>query len=197
MTIIKKKLWPEYFDLVNSGKKKFELRVADFDIKEGDTLVLEEWDPKTKEYTGRKIERKIGYFLKFNLDAFGQKEEILKNGLLAIGLEKIDNKINFEEFKKIDLRTAKILEAEKLESSDKLVKLQIDLGQEKRQILAGIQQYYPVEELIGRTIIVVANLEPKKMAGSESQGMLLAADIDGTPILLMPDKETPPGTQIH
>jgi len=197
MAIIKKKLRPEYFDLVNSGKKKFELRVADFDIKEGDTLVLEEWDPKTQEYTGRKIERKVGYILKFDLDAFGQKEEILKNGLLAIGLEKIENKINFEEFKKIDLRTAKILEAEKLEGSDKLVKLQINLGQEKRQILAGIQKYYPIEELIGRTIIVVANLESKKMAGSESRGMLLAADIDGEPILLMPDKETPPGAQIH
>ena len=55
MKIIKKKTWPEYFELVLAGKKRFDLRVADFDIEEGDTLVLEEWNPKTKEYTGRKI----------------------------------------------------------------------------------------------------------------------------------------------
>ena len=55
MAVIKKKIWPEFFELVESGKKKFELRLNDFDIEEGDVLVLEEWDPKTKEYTGRKI----------------------------------------------------------------------------------------------------------------------------------------------
>jgi methionyl-tRNA synthetase len=108
-----------------------------------------------------------------------------------------DNKISFEDFKKVDLRTAKILKAEKLEGSEKLVKLEVDLGQEKKQILAGIQKYYPVEDLINKTIIVVANLEPKKLAGVESQGMLLAASVDGEPVLLMPDKETPPGSQIH
>ena len=69
--IIKKKIWPEYFPLVQSEKKKFELRVNDFDVNEGDTLILEEWDPKTKEYTGRKIEKKVGYVLKFKLDDFG------------------------------------------------------------------------------------------------------------------------------
>ena len=56
MAIIKKKIHPEYFDMVKSGKKKFELRLADFDIKEGDTLILEEWNPETKQYTGRKLE---------------------------------------------------------------------------------------------------------------------------------------------
>ena len=108
-----------------------------------------------------------------------------------------NNNISFEDFKKVDLRTAKILKAEKLEGSEKLVKLEVDLGQEKRQILAGIQKYYPVEDLINKTIVVVANLEPKKLAGVESQGMLLAASVDGEPVLLMPEKETPPGSQIH
>jgi len=84
MAIIKKKIWPEYFKLVKSGKKKFELRLADFDIKEGDTLILEEWNPKTKEYTGRKIEKKVDYILKFNLDDFGQKDEVEKKGLYVI-----------------------------------------------------------------------------------------------------------------
>ncbi len=63
MKIIKKKTWPEYFELVLAGKKRFDLRVADFDIEEGDILVLEEWNPQTKEYTGRKIEKKVDYIL--------------------------------------------------------------------------------------------------------------------------------------
>ncbi|OGY42198.1 MAG: hypothetical protein A2Y67_01595 [Candidatus Buchananbacteria bacterium RBG_13_39_9] len=87
MAIIKKKIWPEYFDLVASGKKKFELRVNDFEIKEGDTLILEEWDPKIKQYTGRQIEKKAGYILNFKLDDFGQEDIIKKHGLIVISLE--------------------------------------------------------------------------------------------------------------
>ena len=87
MTIIKKKIWPEYFELVKSGKKKFELRLADFNVAEGDTIILEEWDPKTKNYTGRKIEEKVGYVLKFKLDDFGQEEKIKEKGLVVIQME--------------------------------------------------------------------------------------------------------------
>jgi len=86
MAVIKKKIWPEYFDLVSLGKKKFELRLADFDVKEGDTLLLEEWDPKIKGYTGRSIEKKVSFVLKFNLDDFGQEEVIREKGLLVIQL---------------------------------------------------------------------------------------------------------------
>ena len=87
MATIKKKIWPEYFDLVSSGKKKFELRLADFDIAEGDTLLLEEWDPKTKEYTGRTIEKKVSFLLKFKLADFGQGQEIKEKGLFVIQLD--------------------------------------------------------------------------------------------------------------
>ena len=87
MAIIKKKTWPDIFELVYSGKKKFELRLNDFDIKEGDTLILEEYDPKIKKYTGRKIEKKVGYVLKFKLDDFGQEKEIKEKGLQIISLE--------------------------------------------------------------------------------------------------------------
>lgn len=87
MAIIKKKTWPKIFEDVLSGKKKFDLRLADFDVKEGDTLILEEWNPETKEYTGRKLEKKVGYILKFDLDKFGQKKEVLEKGLHAIQLE--------------------------------------------------------------------------------------------------------------
>lgn len=86
MAIIKKKIWPEYFDLVESGKKQFELRVADFDMKEGDTLILEEWDPEIKEYTGRRIEKQTKYILKFKLDDFGQRKEAEEHGFYVIGL---------------------------------------------------------------------------------------------------------------
>lgn len=81
-----------------------------------------------------------------------------------------------DEFSNISLRVAKILQAEKVKKSDKLVKLQVDLGNEKRQILAGIAQSYEPEELVGKRIIIVANLKPAKLFGLESQGMLLAAE---------------------
>jgi ASC-1-like (ASCH) protein len=87
MTIIRKKITPEYFDLVSSGKKRFELRLNDFEVKEGDTLVLEEWDLTKEQYTGRKIEKKVSYVLKFNLDDFGQKQQIIEKGLQVIQLE--------------------------------------------------------------------------------------------------------------
>ena len=87
MATIKKKIWPEYFELVSSGKKRFELRLADFDIAEGDTLLLEEWDPKTKEYPGKSIEKKASFLLKFKLDDFGQEQEIKEKGLFVIQLD--------------------------------------------------------------------------------------------------------------
>jgi len=84
MAIIKKKIWPQYFDAVNSRKKRFELRVADFDIKEGDTFILEEWDPETRQYTGRKIEKSVDFVMNFKLDDFGQSEIIREKGLFVI-----------------------------------------------------------------------------------------------------------------
>lgn len=104
--------------------------------------------------------------------------------------------ISFEEFKKIELKVAKILGAEDIEGSNKLLKLKIDLGQEKRIIVAGIKNFYKTEDLIGKEILVVVNLEPKRLTGIESQGMLLAADYDGEPVILMPEKEVPPGTAV-
>ncbi len=84
MAMIKKKIWPEWFNLVKSGEKKFELRLADFRIKQGDILVLEEWNPKTKKYTGRKIRKNVKYLLKFKLNDFSQEKEIKKKGLYVI-----------------------------------------------------------------------------------------------------------------
>jgi methionine--tRNA ligase beta chain len=104
--------------------------------------------------------------------------------------------ITFEEFKKMDLRVAKVTKAEKVEGSKNLLKLKIDLGQKERQIVAGIAKFYQAESLVGKEIVIIANLEPKVLFGLESQGMLLAADVKGEPILLIPDKEVPPGSKV-
>lgn len=85
--IIRKKAWPKIFGDVLSGRKKFDLRLADFDISEEDNLILEEWNPETKEYTGRKLEKKVGYIFKFDLNKFGQKKEVEEKGLYVIQLE--------------------------------------------------------------------------------------------------------------
>ena len=88
MAIIKKKIWPEYFDDVASGKKKYELRLNDFEVKEGDVLILEEWDPKTKEYTGRETEKKVTYVGKFKIDKLFWPEELIQEkGIQIISLE--------------------------------------------------------------------------------------------------------------
>jgi methionine--tRNA ligase beta chain len=105
--------------------------------------------------------------------------------------------IPFDIFKQVELRVATILAAEAVEGSEKLVKLQVDIGTEKRQILAGIAKMYPPEQLVGRQIIIVANLEPRVLMGLESQGMLLAASGEEGPVLLKPDSEVPPGTEIR
>ena len=83
--------------------------------------------------------------------------------------------IKYDDFAKLELRVATVLECKPHANADKLLVLQIDLGGEKRQICAGLRQYYPPEQLVGKQIIVVANLEPRTMRGEISQGMLLAA----------------------
>lgn len=89
MAIIKKKTWPEYFEAILSGKKKYDLRLNDFDVSVGDVLVLEEWDPKIKEYTGRRIEKKITYVGKFKIDDYftNTEEEIKEKGFQIMSLE--------------------------------------------------------------------------------------------------------------
>jgi methionyl-tRNA synthetase len=106
-------------------------------------------------------------------------------------------KITIDDFIKVDLRVAQILVAERVPKADKLLRLEVDLGYEKRQILAGIAQYYEPEKLIGRKIVIVANLAPRKMRGLESNGMLLAASLpDGAPVLAGFLEEVPLGARL-
>jgi len=105
--------------------------------------------------------------------------------------------ISIDDFAKVELRVAQILVAERVPKADKLLRLEVDLGFEKRQILAGIAQYYEPEKLVGRKIIVVANLAPRKMRGLESNGMLLAASLeDGAPVLAGFLEEVPLGARL-
>jgi methionyl-tRNA synthetase len=105
--------------------------------------------------------------------------------------------ISIDDFVKVDLRVAQILVAERVPKADKLLRLEVDLGYEKRQILAGIAQYYEPEKLIGRKIVIVANLAPRKMRGLESNGMLLAASLpDGAPVLAGFLEEVPLGARL-
>lgn len=106
------------------------------------------------------------------------------------------NVITYEDFSKLDLRVGKITAAEKVEGSQKLIKISVNTGEE-RQIVSDIADNYQPEDLIGRQIIVLTNLEPKVIFGIESQGMLLATEKEnGEVILLTPDKEAPAGAKI-
>jgi methionyl-tRNA synthetase len=105
--------------------------------------------------------------------------------------------INIDDFAKVELRVAQILVAERIPKADKLLRLEVDLGYEKRQILAGIAQYYEPEKLIGRKIVIVANLAPRKMRGLMSNGMLLAASLEGgAPVLAGFLEEVPLGARL-
>ena len=98
---------------------------------------------------------------------------------------------------KVELKTAEIIEAEKVEKADKLLKLQIKVGDEQRQIVAGIAEYYPLEELPGKKIVIVANLAPAKIRGVESQGMLLAADDGENLSLVTLDRDLASGAKVR
>jgi methionine--tRNA ligase beta chain len=103
--------------------------------------------------------------------------------------------IEFDEFKKIDLRIGKILEAEKVEKSDKLLKFLVDLGEEKRVIVSGVAEHYSPEEMLEKDVVVILNLKPRTIFGIESQGMILFAN-NSKPIILKPEEEVAPGSII-
>jgi methionyl-tRNA synthetase len=105
--------------------------------------------------------------------------------------------ISFDEFKKVELRTARVLHAAAHPNADRLLVVTVDLGElGERQVVAGMRQYYEPEELAGRTVIVVANLEPVKLRGEESHGMLLAVVDGDTACLLTTDREAGPGLPV-
>ena len=99
---------------------------------------------------------------------------------------------------KVELRVAKVLTAEKVPNSKKLLKLSVDVGTEQRTLVAGISEAYEPEQLVGRTIVIVFNLKPAKLMGIESNGMVLAASVDGgKPVLVGFDQEIPLGARVR
>lgn len=106
-------------------------------------------------------------------------------------------RLKFERFMDVELRVAQVLEAERVEGTDKLLKLQLDVGDERRQIVAGVAESYPPEDMVGKRIVIVANLKPARIRGIVSDGMLLAADLDGKPIVATFDRDVPPGTRVR
>ncbi|WXG45992.1 MAG: methionine--tRNA ligase subunit beta [Candidatus Atabeyarchaeum deiterrae] len=105
--------------------------------------------------------------------------------------------ITLSDFQKFEIKVCRIKVAEKLASSKKLIKLKVDLGNEIREVVAGVAEYYSSEDLEDKNVIVLANLEPRKLMGVQSQGMLLAADVDGRPYLIFADPSIPPGTKVR
>ncbi|MCA0359715.1 MAG: methionine--tRNA ligase [Armatimonadetes bacterium] len=143
-----------------------------------------------------RLDKKIMESLKPQPEASAPKEE--KPAKKEKPKFEVPAEIEFTDFMKVNLRVGRVIEAEGIEGSDKLVKLQVLVGDQPRQIVAGIKKKYAPIDLIGRQVIVVANLKPAKLMGHESQGMLLAADdVDGAPILLQPEHEAPEGTSVH
>lgn len=106
------------------------------------------------------------------------------------------NQIEIDDFAKVDLRIAKVINAKELEDSRKLLELEIDLGDETRTVFAGIKKSYSPDELIGKSVVVIANLKPRKMKFGISNGMVLATQNDGDIIILQPEKDVPPGSKI-
>lgn len=106
--------------------------------------------------------------------------------------------VTIDDFAKLDIRVVNVDEASRIEGSDKLLKLQVDIGEEKRQILAGIGKSYEPKDLVGKKLIAIVNLQPRLMMGEESQGMILAVGDDLENIsVIQPQKETDSGSRIR
>ena len=104
--------------------------------------------------------------------------------------------ITIEQFFQTELKIATVTAAEKVEKSEKLVQMTFDLGAETKVLVAGIAREYSPEDLVGKQVVIVANLQPAKLMGIESQGMILAASVDGRPVLVQPDQAVPNGAPV-
>ncbi len=144
--------------------------------------------------------KKIMDELKAEMDAVKAKieEENAKGGEPKAEVKPLADEIAIDEFAKVELRAAKVLECEKLEKSQKLLKLKLDDGMGTRQVVSGIAKWYKPEDLIGKTVVVVANLKPAKLCGEESQGMIVCAEMpDGSAKVAFLDGSVPPGAKLR
>jgi methionyl-tRNA synthetase len=143
---------------------------------------------------GQNIKKPKPLFQKLDIEEIKQNYQKLKEGKPEEGEKEI---ISYDEFKKLDIRVALVEKVEKVPKADKLYKLSIDLGTEKRTLVAGLAEHYKIDDLKGKKIVVLTNLEHRKLRGILSEGMLLAA-VEGENVsILIPDKDLPPGARIE
>ncbi|MEQ8907923.1 MAG: methionine--tRNA ligase [Vicingaceae bacterium] len=172
----------------------------------GQMLKLEKWSWDSLGSTellkaGNQIGKAEHLFQKIEDEQIQVQKEKLKQQSetknTAVKITPIKDTINFEDFLKLDIRVGKVTHAEKVKKSNKLLKLEIDLGSESRTILSGIAKHYSAEEMVGKQVQIIANLAPRKMMGIESEGMvLMAEDSDGKLSLVGPDKDFQAGGTI-
>ncbi|MCP4020936.1 MAG: methionine--tRNA ligase [Desulfobacteraceae bacterium] len=181
------------YPIMPSTSKKM-LKTIDFNQdREKDFSTLEEIAPWGQIKEGTIIQKPEVLFPRIDLKKSAPKDETKKTKPFKPALKE---EITIEEFAKIDLRTGIIIKAESIEKSNKLLKLQVDLGVEKRQIIAGIAKDYAPEDLLNKQVIVVANLKEAKLMGEISQGMILAAGGKKNLVLSAFEKEIKPGKQV-
>jgi len=158
------------------------------------------FDDATVEIAPVKLSKPQMPFTKIQDEQIGEMADLLKERMsLAEGHQTGEQRmetITIDEFKKMDMRIAKVICAERVNKSDKLLKVTVDISGETRQVVAGIATQYDPEELVGKEVVLLANMAPIKLMGIESRGMILAADNDGKPILLEPSTEVPVGTKV-
>ncbi len=142
----------------------------------------------------QKTQKSEPLFPRVDLKDFLQEEESQKVSPLK---EESMDIITFDEFKRMDLRVGEIIEAERVEGTDKLVKMQVNIGTETRQMIGGIADMYAPEELVGKKVIVIVNLKPAVIRGIESQGMLLAAEVGGKAIIPVFTEDVPAGAKVR
>jgi methionyl-tRNA synthetase len=155
--------------------------------------------------TGVEVYNGEPMFPRIDIEEYFEKVEARKEEAEAendeeendLDLVDIKDRITFEEFMDADIRVAEILEAEKIEGSNKLLKLKVDIGLEERQLVAGIAKHFSAEDVIGRKILIVANLEPATIFGVKSEGMILAAsDPEGKMVLSTVSSDIANGSQV-
>lgn len=183
-----------------------------------DKIKAVETTANTNEKAGEELGKDVKDGLKVMMDSTANSESIHNNESVAAVQPPIDvttkapgtpvapvvpapvetSNITIDDFMKIDLRVGEVLAAEPVPNATKLLRLTVQLGEEDvRTILAGIAEYYEPDQLIGLKVVVVSNLQPRKMRGIESQGMLLAADVEGRAVLLKPDENAPVGSRVR
>jgi methionyl-tRNA synthetase len=146
---------------------------------------------------GARLGKAQPLFPRIDIKAYLKEIEMENEKQAAAQASASEELVTIDEFAKIKLKVGLVKEAERVPKSKKLMRLMVDLGEnEPRQLVAGIAERYDADQLVGRHIVVVANLQPAKLMGVESRGMLLAASVDSDPILLSVDDEVPPGTGV-